>query len=232
MYRIDVTGPSAPGAPEPQVTKGSPAGQAYTLKWTSSSDAESNVASYEIQERVGENPVWTTVATIPGYKTGGSVNNLYTIGDTTVPGEYLRPLGKYYTYRIRSWNYAGAASAWSAISTPAGTTIGSELISTVSNYPNPVDTRKGGVEGRTAITYTLNSDAEVIITIYDLLGYVVREFKFSNGSNGGQLGPNVVLWDGKNALGAFVSKGGYIVRVKASSSKGSKVITRKVGVIH
>jgi hypothetical protein len=29
-----------------------------------------------------------------------------------------------------------------------------------------------------------------------------------------------------------VAKGGYIVRVKAASAKGSKVITRKVGVIH
>jgi hypothetical protein len=232
IYRIDTTAPTTPGAPEPQVAKGVASGQAYTLKWDASGDNESNVSSYEIQEREGTNPVWHTVAAIPGFKTGGAINNIYTIGDPINPGETPRPLGKYYTYRVRSWNFAGLHSDWSAVSTPAGTTIGTELISKVSNYPNPVDTRKGGVEGKTVINYTLNDNAEVTITIYDLLGYVVREFHFSSGSDGAKLGPNFVLWDGKNGLGGFVAKGGYIVRVKAASAKGSKVITRKVGVIH
>jgi len=232
IFRIDISKPVTPGAPEPQVTSGLAAGQSYALKWDASSDEESNVASYEIQEREGENPVWRTVAAIPALRSGGAINNQYTIGSPSTPGETLRPLGRYYTYRVRSWNFSGLASGWSVISSPAGTTIGTELISSVSNYPNPVDTRKGGVEGRTALTYTLNDNAEVTITIYDLMGYVVREFSFSNGSKGGKLGPNVVLWDGKNALGGFVGKGGYIVRVKASSPKGSKTIIRKVGVIH
>ncbi|MHB0996416.1 MAG: hypothetical protein ACYC2I_08615 [Elusimicrobiales bacterium] len=232
IYRIDTSNPSEPGAPEPQVARGVASGQSYTLKWTAASDNESNVASYEIQEREGTSPVWATVAAIPGFKTGGAINNIYTIGDPVNPGETPRPLGKYYTYRVRSWNFAGLHSDWSPVSTPAGTTIGEELISKVTSYPNPVDLRKGGVEGRVDISYTLNDNAEVTMTIYDLLGYVVREFKFSSGSQGGQLGPNHVLWDGKNGLGGTVSKGGYIVRVKASSPKGSKVIMRKVGVIH
>jgi hypothetical protein len=232
VYRIDTTAPTTPGAPEPQVTKGVASGQAYTLKWDAANDAESNIMSYEIQERTGTNPVWKTVAAIPGFKTGGAINNIYSIGDPINPGETPRPLGNYYTYRVRSWNYAGLHSDWSPISSPAGTTIGTELISKVSNYPNPVDTRKGGVEGRTVINYTLNDNAEVTMTIYDLMGYVVQEFKFSNGDDGGKMGPNFVTWDGKNELGAYVSKGGYIVRVKASSAKGSKVVMRKVGIIH
>jgi len=232
IYRIDTTYPTTPGAPEPQVAKGVSSGQAYTLKWDSSADGESNVMSYEIQEREGTNPVWHTVAAIPGFKTGGAINNIYTIGDPVSPGETPRPFGKYYTYRVRSWNFAGLHSEWSAVSTPAGTTIGAELLSKVSNYPNPVDLRKGGVEGRTVINYTLNDNAEVTITLYDLLGYVVREFKFTSGADGGKLGPNFVIWDGRNGLGGYVSKGGYIVRVKAASPKGSKVIMRKVGVIH
>jgi len=232
IYRIDTTYPTTPGSPEPQVAKGVASGQAYTLKWTAADDPESNVMSYEIQEREGTNPVWKTVAAIPGLKTGGAVNNIYTIGDPVNPGELPRPLGKYYTYRIRSWNFAGMPSDWSPVSTPAGTEIGTELLSKVSNYPNPVDLRKGGVEGRTVLNYTLNDNAEVTITIYDLLGYVVREFTFSSGADGGKMGPNFVIWDGRNGLGGFVSKGGYIVRVKAASPKGSKVIMRKVGVIH
>jgi hypothetical protein len=232
IYRIDTTAPTVPGAPEPQVAKGMASGQAFTLKWDAASDGESNIASYQIQERTGTNPVWHTVAAIPGFKTGGAVNNIYTIGDPTNPGETPRPLGTFYTYRVRAWNFAGLSSDWSPISTPAGTTIGTDLITNVSNYPNPVDTRKGGVEGKTVITYTLNDNAQVTMTIYDLLGYVVREFSFSAGSPGGTLGPNFVTWDGHNGLGGFVSKGGYIVRIKASSALGSKVMLRKVGVIH
>ena len=232
MFRIDGSKPSKPGAPDPQGVNDGKEHQSYALKWNASADDESNVASYEIQEREGESPVWKTVAAITAITSGGGINNQYTIGNTSIPGETLRPLGKFYTYRVRSWNFAGLYSDWSDISSPAGTKVGTELISSVSNYPNPVDTRKGGVEGRTAITYTLNDNAEVTITIYDLMGYMVREFKFSNGTKGGKLGPNIVLWDGKNAVGGFVGKGGYIVRVKASSPKGSKTITRKVGVIH
>jgi hypothetical protein len=233
IYRIDTTYPTTPGAPEPQVPKGLAAGQTYTLKWTESSDNESNVMSYEIQEREGTNPVWRTIATIPGYKSGGAVNNLYLVGDRATPGEQPREEGKYYTYRARSWNFAGLASAWSEVSTPAGVTIDEKnLITKVSNFPNPVDLRKGGVEGRTVITYMLNDDAEVTITIYDLLGYIVKEFKFSRGTPGAKTGPNFVTWDGTNALNSIVSKGGYIVRVKASSPKGSKTIMRKIGVIH
>ena len=45
---------------------------------------------------------------------------------------------------------------------------------------------KGGAEGKTYITYTLSDNAEVTITLYDLLGYVVREFKFTSGADGGK----------------------------------------------
>ncbi|MBU2572993.1 MAG: hypothetical protein KKH28_02810, partial [Elusimicrobia bacterium] len=245
LARVDTSNPSTPGAPEPQVPRGVSSGLTYSLKWNASADAESNIMSYEIQEREGANPVWKTIANIPGMKSGGAVNNVYTVGDPVNPGEIPRDSGKFYTYRIRSWNFAGLVSPWSAVSASAGTAIdiGKGLFSPlyvdqkgkpvyVSNYPNPVDTRKGGVEGKTAITYTLNDNAEVTITLYDLLGYVVKEYQFSSGGEGGKLGPNFVLWDGKNAFGGSVAKGGYIVRVKASSPKGSKVFMRKIAVIH
>ncbi|MBU2530961.1 MAG: hypothetical protein KKD35_07995, partial [Elusimicrobia bacterium] len=232
IYRIDISYPTTPTSPQPQIPEGLSSGQAYTLKWDPSEDNESNVMAYEIQEREGNSPVWTTIAAISGFKTGGAINNLYTVGDSVNPGETPRPLGKYYTYRVRSWNFAGLSSLWSETSKPAGTEIKKELISDVYNFPNPVDFRKGGVEGKTVISYILNDNAEVSITLYDLLGYVVREFKFSSGSEGGKLGPNFVTWNGRNGLGSYVSKGGYIARIKASSPKGSKIIIRKIGVIH
>ena len=155
------------------------------------------------------------------------------MGSAAFPGEIPRPLSQYYFYRARAMSNAGVFSPWSVLDVAVVTGAAPEdVLSNVRNYPNPFDPRKGGMEGKTAITYTLADNSEVTITLYDLLGYVVREFSFSNGATGGKAGPNYVLWDGKNGLGGFVSKGGYIIRVKASSSKGNKVILRKVGVIH
>jgi flagellar hook assembly protein FlgD len=127
---------------------------------------------------------------------------------------------------------AGVWSSWTALQSPVQTGVLNEVITNVRNYPNPFDPRKGGTEGKTYITYTLAENSEVTITLYDLLGYVVKEYKFSSGQDGAKPGPNLVPWDGKNGLGGFVSKGGYIVRIKASSPRGSKVIIRKIGVIH
>jgi len=232
IFRIDTTKPTTPGAPQPQVPEGVAAGTSYSLKWTNSTDPESNIMAYEIQERENTSPIWKTINGIPGYKYGGGINNLYSVGDPVVPGEKPRAQGNYYTYRIRAWNFAGLASDWSEVSKPAATTIGQDIIQKVDAYPNPVDLRKGGKEGKVTIAYILNDDAEVTISIYDLLGYLVKEIKISRGNKGAQMGSNYIEWNGKNDLGGIVSKGGYIVRIKASSPKGSKSITKKIGIIH
>ena len=41
-----------------------------------------------------------------------------------------------------------------------------------------------------------------------------------------------MIWDGKNGMGNFVSKGGYIARIKVGSSLGTATVIRKIGVIH
>ena len=121
------------------------------------------------------------------------------------------------------------------MSTTIDTGLPSEIISSVSNYPNPVDTRKGGQDGRTFITYLLASDAQVDITVYDLLGYRVMAWSFPAGGPGGQQGPNTVPpsgWDGTNESGQKVSKGGYLAQIKVGGTKGSTTVIRKIGVIH
>jgi hypothetical protein len=103
------------------------------------------------------------------------------------------------------------------------------------NYPNPVDTRKGGQEGRTTISYILASDAEVEITVYDLLGYRVMHWNFQAGEEGGRQGANRVPpngWDGTNEAGQKVSKGGYLAQIKVSGAAGSSTVIRKIGIIH
>ena len=111
-------------------------------------------------------------------------------------------------------------------------TYGHDVITNVSNYPNPFDSRKGGPEAETNIVYILNQDAQVTITLYDLLGYKVYEWTFSPSEEGGRKGANRVPWDGSNEAGQKVAKGGYIAYIKVQSDRGIVTTIRKIGVIH
>ncbi len=115
------------------------------------------------------------------------------------------------------------------ISQPA---IPVELISNVSNAPNPFDSRMAGNEGATRIMYTLGQDAPVRITIYDLLGFKVRRWDFWANAEGGRRGENFLLWDGTNEAGQKVAKGGYLAQIEIETSEGVATAIRKIGVIH
>ena len=116
-------------------------------------------------------------------------------------------------------------------------------ISSVSNYPNPVDATK---YGNTTIAYTLSEPSKVDITIYDLLGKKVYSWHFEPNeevqfpddertgderSGGGVEGPNKIVWYLKNEVGNKVAKGGYICRIKIQNSKGTFEKTYKIGII-
>ncbi|MFQ3676038.1 MAG: fibronectin type III domain-containing protein, partial [Endomicrobiia bacterium] len=230
LYRVDITPPKSPGAPisdqertGKEITEG-----LYTIEWSPASDAESGVRAYEIQERVDTNPVWKTIRVVGAQKTS------LTIGNNDVPTNAPRPKGRFYYYRVRAQNYAGTWSEWSEISKPASTGLPEEVISQVSNYPNPVDTRRGGEEGKTHIVYVLNQDAEVTITIFDLLGYKVTEWTYKPGEEGGRKGANKIPpdgWAGVNQSGQKVAKGGYIAQIKVKSDRGVITAIRKIGII-
>ena len=81
---------------------------------------------------------------------------------------------------------------------PAMTALPQALITDLTNAPNPFDSRKGGLEGQTQISYQLIKDAKVSIEIYSLLGRKVRGWDFGSGANSGRQGLNSFLWDGTN----------------------------------
>ena len=95
-----------------------------------------------------------------------------------------------------------------------------ETIGSVSNYPNPFDSRKGAVN----ITFVLAAASDVKIQIYSIYGAKVREIGFP----GGVQGSNTVTWDGASDSGTKVSKGIYIAVLSADGTKS----TIKIGVIH
>ena len=106
------------------------------------------------------------------------------------------------------------------------------LISDVTNYPNPFDSRKGGLEGQTQIAYRLDKNAPVTVTLYDLMGFRVRRWQFSAGQNGGREGSNVFPWDGTNEMGQKVSKGGYLAQIEVDLPGATVTVIRKIGLIH
>ena len=190
-------------------------------------------SSNEMHEERGGDPkdlsanvIWRTINIIPARL------NTYNVGDATYPRETARAPGEFFTYRVRAVSGAGVVSSWSPATTAANTGLTNQIITGVSNFPNPFDSRKGGNAGKTQITYTLNADSSVTIQIYDALGYLTKTIGLPAGSNGGSAGRNFVDWDGRNDAGVLVSKGGYTARIKVKSPGGTATVIRKIGVIH
>ncbi|NOY78783.1 MAG: T9SS type A sorting domain-containing protein [Calditrichaeota bacterium] len=82
------------------------------------------------------------------------------------------------------------------------------------NYPNPfggaADAR-GGNWGGTTIHYQLAKTSGATLTIFNVLGQVVRRFRFERQT----AGAHQVVWDGRNARGRLVGAGVYFYALQA-----------------
>jgi hypothetical protein len=106
----------------------------------------------------------------------------------------------------------------------------SELVSNLTNYPNPFSP----IKGTTRIEYYLNEPAFVTLEIFDLSGRLVRKEKFSPGQVGGKEGfENYFVWDGTTDSGVVIQNGVYILRITAKGFKSGdkKNIKRKIAVM-
>lgn len=81
------------------------------------------------------------------------------------------------------------------------------------NYPNPFSSQ-------TAISYNLDKQADVKVTIYDVLGQVVRNLTMGYQSPG----VHGVIWNGMDNLGRRVAPGVYFYRLQARGQS----LTRKM----
>lgn len=97
------------------------------------------------------------------------------------------------------------------------------LFAKVHGYPNPFHAGREAV----SLSYVLAADASVRVTIYTLLGDVVRELALAAGAPGGTGGLNEVPWDGRNGKGALVRPGVYVARIEGGGVSQSV----KVGVL-
>jgi Leucine-rich repeat (LRR) protein len=85
------------------------------------------------------------------------------------------------------------------------------------NYPNPFTSE-------TAITYKLNEQSDVEVTIYDILGREIK--KYSVGKQ--EAGIHGIKWDGRNNTGEKVTAGVYFYRLEAGKESlvNKMVLTR------
>ena len=116
--------------------------------------------------------------------------------------------------------------------TVAGTGDDSRLvIENIMAYPSPV--RFGTTDPRMRLSYVLNQDADVDVTVYTLLGEKIFEKKFRAGNKGGRLGVNDGFnWNGNKADGGRVAGGMYVCQVRATNSHGdSESVGIKIAVI-
>ena len=97
------------------------------------------------------------------------------------------------------------------------------LFAKAHGYPNPFRAGRESVR----LSYRLSADAGVRVSIYTLLGDLVRELSLGSGQAGGSRGLNEVPWDGRNGKGDMVRPGVYVAVIE-----GGGVSERiKVGVL-
>ena len=80
----------------------------------------------------------------------------------------------------------------------------------IGNYPNPFNPS-------TIINYSVPVNSNVKITIYDIMGRLVKSFSFNSQSSGYQN----IEWNGTNETGVKVSSGTYVYRMEAVSLEGN-----------
>jgi parallel beta-helix repeat protein len=137
--------------------------------------------------------------------------------DSSVFRDYDFVLGRTYYYRVSAWDLTGHESDYSNELTVLATEVGEvteeenrpPVFQLFQNYPNPFNSS-------TVIWYRLPDvgyqPAEVEITIYNLLGKLVRTLVKTRQYPG----EHKVLWDGRDDSGKEVASGIYFYRMKVS----------------
>jgi len=95
-------------------------------------------------------------------------------------------------------------------------------------YPNP--SRVDGSEKKVCFSYYLESESDVYIAIFDLVGRLVKSYELLRGSDGTSKGWNRVEWNGRDNCGEIVSSGAYIVKILITDEKGKSYKMKKFAV--
>ncbi len=89
-----------------------------------------------------------------------------------------------------------------------------EIVGITRNYPNPFAPSVG-----TTLYYKLTQAASVKIYIYDLAGRLVFSTLCEEGTIGGDIGENRVVWNAENMFGEQVAYGVYVYFILSTDGK-------------
>ncbi|GEM_PF-6438277 len=193
----------------------------HDIVWTAFTEAESYVDYYIVEMLEGSSLVWKQLDIVNAQSRLSAMNPT---------AQYNVP----YQYRVKAVNASGLSSLYKDSGDRIMTTNTTEIMFNVSNYPNPFYS----AYQITRIVYSLNQDVDTTITIYDSLGHFVVRFDGNDITKEGAVDGTgffcYVDWDGRNASGQFVSKGGYFAVLEAAPFAGgqSNKVVRMIGVIH
>lgn len=110
-----------------------------------------------------------------------------------------------YNIRVSATDITNNTRTWEATNLIVDSASQTTTISDPLNFPNPCNADTG-----TAIGYKLSKQANITLTIHDLLGNLISKKSYAAGSNGGLASYNEVTWDCKTDSGNTVGNGIYI----------------------
>jgi len=145
-------------------------------------------------------------AVAPSYAQSYAVKGTVTAGGTPVRYAYVTIIDnsdtsvKYYALT----DSTGAFNAGTITSVKPGNQLPASF-QLEQNYPNPF-------ASKTAISYNLDKQSDVKVTIYDVLGRVVKNYTLGYQD----AGIHGVIWNGRNNLGRKVAPGVYFYRLRAN----------------
>jgi len=183
--------------------------ESITLGWVT--ESEINNLGF-ILDRKTSNKDWSQIASYATYRElqgQGSVSHqtIYTFTDITVKEN------ESYDYRLSDVDYDGNVEYHSLQLMGITSSSIPEQLLLYSNYPNPFNPT-------TTIGYDLSEESFIDLTIYDMVGNVVRNLVNNNQSSGYK----TINWDATNNQGESVSAGVYLYKIQA----GDFVDTKKM----
>jgi hypothetical protein len=135
----------------------------------------------------------------------GLVNALTVFGGSLLVGGNFQNAGGAPSLRIARWDNPPS---------PVFNSLSPFTAGGIEASPNPFNPR-------VKISYALNSNALVLVTIYDIQGRIVRTL-----FNGPQtVGKQSVTWDGRDRIGREMPSGTYLYRVDTGMATGRGKIT-------
>jgi hypothetical protein len=124
-------------------------------------------------------------------------------------------------YRLSAYDHAGNHSEYSTVLdvtvmwTDLGLAIPDEF-ALRQNYPNPFNPE-------TWIPFELEDRGEVVVSIYNLNGSLIRQIQFGQLSAGKYLTKDkAAYWDGRNQIGERVSNGLYFYQLQTGTFQQTK----------